>query len=482
MKSFISLSTFSFLAIAVPIFAQTSSPFPPPEEKLGTYVINSGQGLDTGCTFRSDGPLIVQIEVPAVVNPQEINPDGTLKNPSKLISANIIGTQATVRFPVYDIDSGANIPRISPEVDRLSFNGKFIKTLQGFNNTWTDDSLVVPIDVVKFRSVNSPNATNELRVDIDTANSTEEWCMAIDWVAIEFDVAVPYVLAHGIASSSDAWDEIVTTLDGAGVLYDRFSVTSNGRSAGNAAQLQGLIKGFLDPIKSKKVHIIAHSKGGLDTQELQAMGPPFKILSLSTLSTPHLGSVAADLSIIQKTDADDKINTGQDPNGFALAYLGTGTFGFGPQLPGLYDLATGHATAAIAAGLRGNIQPTFTFGANANRNGNNDLETDESAGMPAASIGYVHHGYQRAWRVMRDFSSAPIVSITQVPGRRWGTRTVLTYKTALASSPQNNDIVVTILSANPSYGTPLGNSINNHSTIVNAANIRTILLKTIPMR
>ncbi len=235
-----------------------------------------------------------------------------------------------MRFPVYDIDSGANVSGVQPEVDKISFNGSFKKNLSGVNNQWTDDAIIIPIEEVKF------GQTNEIRIDIDTANTSESWCMAVDWVSLEFDVSAPYVLAHGINADASSWDAgsapgVLETLDNTGVLYTRFSVTANGRSAGNAAQLEQNIQAFLDTIKSKKVHVIAHSKGGLDTQELKARAPSFEILSLSTLSTPHLGSVAADLSIIQKAEVDNRVNQGNDPNGFAATYINSWTFGQGPN-------------------------------------------------------------------------------------------------------------------------------------------------------
>ncbi len=464
----------AFLTSGQCLYAQTSSPFDPPEEKLGVYVVNSGSGLDTGCTFRGRGPLVINLHVPAVVNESQIDSQGNLKDASALVNKGVIGAQAVIRFPVYDIDSEANMsPPYSPEVDRISFNGTFKKVLSGLNNRWTDDSIVIPIEEVKF------GADNEIRVDIDTANSAELWCMAVDWVSIEFDVAAPYVLAHGINAASDTWDGIIGTMDENGVLYNRFSVTSNGRSAGNARQLEQHIEDFLDTVKAKKVNIIAHSKGGLDSQELQARAPSFKILSLSTLSTPHLGSVAADLSIIQKTEADEKINAGNDPNGFAKTYIDTWTWGKGPQLPGLRDLTVARATEAINLKLRGNISPTFSMGADADLNGDNDLTSGESAGL---FPGVAHYGAERAWRVLRDFSSAPILSIRTVPGRFWGTRTVLTYESIVSSSPRANDIVVTTESANPSYCTPLGNTMHNHSTIKNPANMERILQRTIPLR
>lgn len=227
------------------------------------------------------------------------------------------------------------------------------------------------------------------------------------------------------------------------------------------------------------MHIIAHSKGGLDAQAMQALGPSFTILSLSTLSTPHQGSVAADLSIIQKRTADDKINSGADPNGFAASYLNTWTFGQGPQLPGLADLTTHAATAAISTGLRGNIGNTFTIGADADLNGDNDLTSNESSPL---FPGVAHYAARRAWRVLRDFTAAPILSITTKPGSLWGTRTVLTYSTIVSAQPLPNDIVVTRQSANPGYGAPLGDVLANHSTVKSGANVDRILDTTIPLQ
>jgi pimeloyl-ACP methyl ester carboxylesterase len=480
--------TLGCAAAPIGAFAQTSSPFTPPEEKLGQYVQNSGSGLDTGCTFRSGGPLIIRFPIPATMDHDQVAADGRLINPSRLVGNGVIGAQAVLRMPVFDIDSSGGGEGIAPEVDRVTFNGVFKKTLTGINNTWTDDSIVLPIGELRFQSRNSPAAMNELQIDIDTANVGvgEFWCMAVDWVAVTFDAAAPYILTHGIAAQANTWDEatapgVLQALRDRGVLFERFSLVANGAVAGNAQMLQPLIEGFLEPLKADVVHVIAHSKGGLDTQAMQALGPPFKILSLSTLSTPHRGSVAADLSIVQKTDADDKINTGRDPNGFASTYVDTWTFGQGPQRPGLDDLTTYAATAAIASGLRGNIGRTFTFGANADLNGNNDLEDGEAAGLfPATAL--TGYAARRAWRVLRDFQSAPILSIVQVPGRLWGTRTVLTYQTVLAPTPQANDIVVTLNSANPGYGTPVANILANHGTIKNAANIRLILDRTVPLR
>jgi triacylglycerol lipase len=461
--------------------SQTTSPFAPPTEKLGTYVVNSGSGLDTGCTYRGGGPLLINITIPKLVNDAQLNADGTLKDAAKLVASGVLSAQFSLRFPVFDIDDKAVTSGFAPEVDRVSFNGKFKKTLAGFDGTWTDDTITIPIEELKF------GQPNEIRIDIDTANSSEFWCMQVDWVAVEFEATAPYILQHGISSGAGTWDEasangVIAALEERGVLFERFSLgagaSGNGSVAANANELNTRIANFLQPLKAKQVHVIAHSKGGLDTQGLQAIGPEFEVLSLSTLSTPHLGSVAADMSMVQKAEADSKVNSGADPNGFAASYIDTWTFGQGPQLPGLADLTTSAASSALSTGLRNNIARTFTYGADADLNGDDDLTQPESDPLfPSIA----HYAARRAWLILRDFQSTPM-TLTTVPGMLWGTRTVLTYNTIVAPSPQANDIVVTLRSANPGYGTPLGNNQANHSTVKNGMNVGRILDLTIPLK
>ncbi|MCZ6455597.1 MAG: alpha/beta hydrolase [Alphaproteobacteria bacterium] len=410
----------------------------------------------------------------------EIGADGLLINPQKLIDNKVVSSEAIIGFPVFDIDSGANTGgQFAPEIDDVSFNGTFKKVLMGINNQWTDDAIIVPIGEIKF------GEDNELRVDIDQGNigAGEFWCMAIDWVAIEFKVAAPFVLAHGIAAQADTWDEssapgVLSALDDRGVLHTRFSVGANDTTGANANALRGPIQSFLDGIKADKVHIIAHSKGGLDTQALAQLGLDFEILSLSTLSTPYLGSVSADLGVIQKTAATSKINIGADPNGYAAAFIGTITLGFGPQLPGLADPTTYGRAGAINLGSGSNIGATFSIGADADLNGDQDLQSNEAAGFPGP-LGLTYIA-KRSWRVVRTFASAVILRIETRTLPRGLRTTVLTYRTVLAGRPRPNDIVVAVESA-LAQGTNLRTSPNHHVNMKTAENINLFLDRTIPL-
>ncbi len=484
--------------------AQTSSPFPPPEQDMGKYVKNSGGGLDTGCTFRSGGPLVVRFTVPSPVNKTQLNGDGTLKDPAAMVAAKVVGQRAKISFPVFDIDDKAVVEGIAPEVDRLSWNGEFIKTLAGFNNTWVNDSFEVDISKVKFASAENPGVVNEFRIDIDTANSDGEyWCTSVDWVGIEFDAAFPFVLAHGIGAGSDTWDEatatgVLATLDEAGVLYDRYSTPNKNGSVGqNAVFLKGRIATFLDTVKAKKVNLIVHSKGGLDSQMLATISAPaFEVLSLGTLSTPHRGSVVADLTLLQRAVASIYINNGQDPNGFAQQFADSTVAGFasgfgaGPQPPGLNDLTTQAALNAINAGVRGNVANTFTIGADAGPNCSRAPTNGEIDPMnPVSGIpligGYTYNALRLAYQSICVYSSAVQLSFQILPSFNPNAPpvTVLTYQTVLSAGARPNDIVVALNSANPGWGTPLGNQASiNHSTVKNASNVRKILDKSIKLR
>jgi pimeloyl-ACP methyl ester carboxylesterase len=475
----------------VPAVAQTSSPFTPPEAKLGVYVINSGGGLDTGCTYRSGSPLIVRLRIPASFSEKQLNADGTLKDAAGMVRRGVLGANAVVRFPVFDIDSSASTSGFAPEVDHVRWNGQQKKTLSGFNNTWTDDSLSVPIEELHFASPVSPNAVNELRVDIDQGNVGvgEFWCMAIDWLAVEFEAAAPYAMLHGINDDASCWDDgsspgVSAAMDSFGVLSRRFQTGKHGAVAANGRDLRDQITAWLETLQIKQVHIIAHSKGGLDAQMMAALAPEFEIMSLSTFSTPHLGSVTADVDAIRRVDADDKVENGSDPNGFVRAYVDSWSvwaatgLGRAPQPPGIDDLTTFAATGALAAGQRGNVARTFSIGASADLNGNGTLESGEIDPFPTVA----HDGLRLAWDIMRTIVRVVEVGRRQVPGRLWGVRTVLDYSTT-PGGPFANDIVVTVNSANPGYAQAIQRQAGaNHATVKSPVLIRRVLETTVRIR
>ena len=531
MKSKLVITGLIALMLGVQAYAQGVERIAPPQQQLGTYVIDTG--LSSDYFFRSNGPLVVQIPVPPVVNPDEIGPDGYLKNPAKLIANKVIGATATIEFPAFDINDKSSPPvsGAAPEKDVVTFNGKTYGSgvLSGFENQWVNQTIQVPIGELKFSGGPGGAISNELHIDIDVANANftqnycaqiprtnppvnhcsigEVWGMTLDWIGVQFDVAAPYVLAHGINAQASTWDEatapgVISTLDDIGVAWNRFSVAPNGSVDQNAVSLANQINVWLKTMQADRVHIIAHSKGGLDAQamaaDIQANSqstdpnvPNFKILSLSTLSTPHYGSTISDVASLKTYAVDQIQNNSADPNGYINKLLNrtemVDIVGAGPQPPGLWDLKTNATVSAIMEMKRGNISPIFSIGASADLDGNHKMNGSEAdkilsiSGRAAALV--LDPSYQVNLNYLGTSLVKFIPTVVATPSPFiFASGIALVFSTTSATTPQENDIFVTETSANPSWATPLGNVMANHSTIKTGNNVRKLIEQTISLR
>jgi len=109
----------------------------------------------------------------------------------------------------------------------------------------------------------------------------------------------PLLMVHGVFFRDfkylNYWGRIPKELtrNGAKIYY------GNQQSAASAAdcgkELAERIEKILDETGAKKVNIIAHSKGGLDSRyAISAFGAENAVASLTTISTPHYGCLFAD--------------------------------------------------------------------------------------------------------------------------------------------------------------------------------------------
>ena len=108
----------------------------------------------------------------------------------------------------------------------------------------------------------------------------------------------PIILVHGLMVRhmwiSRAFGKIPRVLREEG--HDVFVATHDGYGSieTNALQLYEYIGKVLEKTRAERVHLIAHSKGGLDIKYmLKTYGLTEKIASITTLSTPHNGSLVA---------------------------------------------------------------------------------------------------------------------------------------------------------------------------------------------
>ena len=108
----------------------------------------------------------------------------------------------------------------------------------------------------------------------------------------------PIILVHGIAAKQlrilNAFGQIGEELKKEGYTVYISDNDGFGSVENNAEQLKRYIEKVLRDTDAKKVNIIAHSKGGLDSKYMiTKLGMEDKVASLTTLCTPHKGSIIA---------------------------------------------------------------------------------------------------------------------------------------------------------------------------------------------
>jgi len=159
--------------------------------------------------------------------------------------------------------------------------------------------------------------------------------------------------------------------------------------------------GALD--QGQKTHIIAHSMGGLDSRWMLSPVNPDRIRipirSLTTVSTPHLGSPIADL-----IDAPEKLAPfGQLPFGPHANPLQPALDALGISLDGLRDLTTAYCTG-FSATYTDDPEVAYFSVAGAGRH----------SFLPTCALLLLFHKYIAA------LTGQPNDGLVTVPSARWG--------------------------------------------------------------
>jgi pimeloyl-ACP methyl ester carboxylesterase len=469
----------SIAMIAMPLAAQAqrSSPFNPPTATDSIFITDSGSGLDTGCTYRGGGPLVIKVEIDRYVG--EVDSDGHLKNAGKLIANNVISPKASLRLPVYDIDINGGGGSYQPEHDRIFFNGEDLGRLTGDNNIWKLNEFQVDISKLKFPSRGSNGAKpspaiNEIRINIDESNTSQVWCMAVDWTEINFKAMAPILLIHGTNAQSDSWEPNFTNaLTGRSIPFSHdINLVPNGSIDGNARLLKGRVNDLAKSFGAQKVHLIAHSKGGLDARRfLSAHYTPnqtngeAEVLSLTTITTPHHGTILSDLSVANRSFNDAHSN---DSDVEKYLYGDTLFGGSAPQDPALSD----QTTANMAAFNTTNTFPGgigfYSISADADTNNDgaiSDAEADPLITTLGGEVGSL------MYRVLGNVASITVTRRTNFFGFNEWHEVIPTSTTTF----RENDLVVTVQSARHPAAVDLLQGDDNHSSIKSNATSQIIL-------
>jgi pimeloyl-ACP methyl ester carboxylesterase len=289
---------------------------PPADDR--TFVVDSAATLDTECRYAADGDITFNIPVTRFVG--AVNGSNQLLNAPALVSEDVVGPTALLVVNAWDVDAdGQQHPDKQPEDDRVFFNNVYVGSLSGTNRAWGASPFTIPIDQVKFPSrgigaAPSP-AMNAVRIEIDKANSSAQrvWCTAVDWAALRIKAMSPIVLIHGNGQSSAFFDKHGFTNPGLvahSIPHDNSITMVTASIADHAAQLASLLPPIVRSFGADSVHLVAHSKGGLDSRAFltkyykpQRSGGEFTVLSLLTLSTPHKGTALLDALVAQEQKA-----------------------------------------------------------------------------------------------------------------------------------------------------------------------------------
>lgn len=480
------------------------------EDPSDTYVVNDhdSQYIDT-YLFRSQGDMgniVIDIPIRRYVGPTDSN--GYLLNVGELINRGIVGSKAQIVFPAFDVDEstfpvfdydGDGIDdQLMNEIDEVYFNDLKLDRLHGSDGQWTHTTRSVPISKIKFPSAPGATALNRFRVAIDVANKdvvlssgaigAEIWATAIDWVGIKYEASSPVVLVHGIRSSGAAFADFQIGLTSNYVVSDASinladvaapdplpsgcpDIPYNNSIAHNIDQLATLIPAIAQRYGTKSIHLITHSKGGLDSIGLMSrtVSSPIEISvgtmsgqpvirnlefrSLVTLDTPHLGSVLAKYGVeARQLSATQLSHAGVNllaAHGFEGSYY--------------CDLTPERASAFTSAALLPSKLVTACVASDADQNGDRQINSAEAANFP--SLGGLGQAYA-ANTLYNLVGNATNVTVTVTPSGHWYIPDTITVDPTLTSDFLVNDVVVTQQSANrfPRFQISGWNHLNVHST------------------
>ena len=264
---------------------------PPPQASDTRLVLDIAPGLDTACTFRDDGPLIVQFPIDRYF--------GTAADRQVLRAGSYLPDSATLTLPVYDLNETLDSTFAQPEYNRLSVNGYTLtpQYLYGAHQQWQMNRFQIPLDWLNFPADPGAGGTlqpayNEIRLDIDTANTTFNfWCQSLDWLALDIAAPAPVVLlSDSLTDTAAVWEP---GLQQAGLVYQVLSTGGVGQPLHEqAAQVNQQLNALRSRWGVQQITLVAQGRSGLSARYLAQQSDA--IAQVIQIGTPNQGSSLAD--------------------------------------------------------------------------------------------------------------------------------------------------------------------------------------------
>jgi hypothetical protein len=312
-------------------------------------------------------PGLIEIPIPVgrVVGP--VDASGQLTHQTEQVDAGTLGATAKLTIVTRDrvhMGEGSSLMTgfdyTVTENHRAFLNGTEIAGLRGVNSARNRARVrtEIELDVGALRfperrpDLSDPDASpedvkpipadNVLRIEVGSLQQASpldgilpgvglRYCTEVEWVSLEIGAMSPVVLVHGNNSDPGFWnrhgfaqelDTRTLPIDGCEscsvpLELDTAPVSDNGRTL--AGIPPGLLTshGTLGPVErivrsfgANSYHIVAHSKGGLDSREFLARyGDGLELISHTTLGTPHNGTQLADVQDAKRIAASIAADT-----------------------------------------------------------------------------------------------------------------------------------------------------------------------------
>jgi pimeloyl-ACP methyl ester carboxylesterase len=291
--------------------------------------------------------------------------------------------------------------------------------------------------------------------------------MSVDWVQMQFSAIAPILLVHGTNAQSDSWEPNFTAFfaQSRAPWSNDINLTANGSILGNGRELSNRVRQLAQSFGAKKVHIIGHSKGGLDTRAyLNNHYEPdtVKVLSVYTLGTPHHGTIVSDIVVARRTTED-----AESSNADIQSVMDNDWTWFTPRSPAINNQMTGamarfNATyPSIPSGIR-----FYNYGGDADLDNNGRITAAEAAPLIESAFvpdSTIANASTHLYRVI-----GRIASISITPGTRgpWGINHYTSIEVATTNATfHENDLVTSVPSSQAPGGTYLGTRNANHSSL-----------------
>ncbi|MDX1982803.1 MAG: hypothetical protein SFV51_21210 [Bryobacteraceae bacterium] len=294
-----------------PSFGAPYSPRSEPRDTNFTGVVQNT------CVFRDQSPIRIPIAIDRHVGVTE---SGDIRRSA---FNGYLSRTARLRIAAWDVDSNSPLPEGKlRELDRVFVNGREVGALKGGDGEWSLNTFDVPVEHLRFPEKGTGGqppapARNEIRIDVDSANIANTWCVAVQWASVSFAAMGPLVLVHGTHAQSDTWEFTATGRSPVDFLKDelapfeyKIDLMADGSPEENARLLDGHLKRIAKEWNARALHLITHSKGATDSRVYLnkyhlrplvngVLGQrEFNVLSLYSLGTPSQGTILSDYAIL----------------------------------------------------------------------------------------------------------------------------------------------------------------------------------------